>query len=257
MANNDPKAPAGIDMPALRKQRTVNYNLMAGGPGTPWEDRDALGYLPAFFKTCAKVMRDPETFFGLIRRLQYRTDAMLFVIGIALLWFLSGMMHGLIWLWREEHSPLALAAKTAVHNEINAQGYLVGWAVFSFFLAALVVGLFSLAVKFYYGMVSGGDMKGRGSPELVYNVFAYCLGTSILVFVPFFGPIASLVWTLVLAIRAGTGRLHLSTRAAIISTLISFGFCLCIAVVLLYGGYKVWDWTMESAVTKITPNIRR
>ncbi|MGA2497965.1 MAG: hypothetical protein ABSH20_09500 [Tepidisphaeraceae bacterium] len=250
MANTDPKVPAGIDIPALRKQRTVSYNLMAGGPGTPWEDRDSLGYVPAFFKTCTKVMRDPETLFGLIRRLQYRTDARLFVIGVALLWFLSGMLHGGIDLYWLERSPLALAPSTAQHIEINAQAYLLGWAVFSLALAALVVGMMSLAAKFYYAMVSGGDMKGRGSPELVYNVLAYCLGTGILVLVPFIGPVVSLAWTLVLAIRAGTGRLRIGTRAAVISALMSFGVCLFIAVVLLWLASKGWGLFRDSAVMK-------
>lgn len=253
MANTDPKSPEALDIPALRKQRTVNYNLMAGGPGTPWEDRDSLGYVPAFFKTCTKVMRDPDTLFGLIRRLQYRTDARLFVIGIAFLWFLSSMMHGCIELWRLEHATQAVAGTIAPPVEINVQAYLFGWAVFSLALGALIVVMLSLAVKFYYGMVSGGDMKGRGSAELVYNVLAYCLGTGFLVFIPYIGPVASLLWTLLLAIRAGTSRLHISTRGSVISALMSFGVCLAIGAVALFVGFKGWGWVFDSAVTIPTP----
>ncbi len=256
MATPESQLPKGIDIPALKKRRKVTYNLMTPGPGTPWEDRDSLGFIPAFYKNCVKVMRDPETFFGLIRRLQYRNDARLFIIGIALIWFLSGMIHGGIEYIRLARSPLAMAPRSVPHMLIDTQAYFLGWAAFSAALAVLMFGLFELAARFYYPMVSGGDMKGRGSPELVYNVLAYCFGPCILAPIPYLGPIVALGWTFYLAIRAGSERLHINTRAAIIGAAISLGSCLALAVVLLFSGYKVWDWTMEPATKKVTPKVQ-
>jgi hypothetical protein len=256
MANTDPHAPKGIDMPALRKQRKVSYNLMASGPGTPWEDRDSLGYIPAFFKTCTKVMRDPETLFGLIRRLQHRTDARLFVIGIAILWFLSGMIHGCIAYLRLALSAEGRAPHNLPHLEIDIQAFFLAWAVFSLALAVLVFGLFEIAARIYYPMVSGGDMKGRGSPELVYNVLAYCMGPSVLVLVPYAGPVVALAWIFGLAIWAGMNRLRINTRGAAVCAAISLGSCLVIALLLLGAGYKVWGWSYDPASKKVTPKIQ-
>ncbi|MFI5382023.1 MAG: hypothetical protein ACHRHE_22235 [Tepidisphaerales bacterium] len=256
MANTDHKAPKGIDIPALRKQRNVNYNLMAAGPGTPWEDRDSLGYFPAFFKTCTKAMRDPETLFGLIRRLQHRTDARLFVIGIALLWFLSGMLHGCIEYLRLALSAAGRAPLTATHLEIDTQAFFLAWAIFSLALAVLVFALFEIAARIYYPMVSGGDMKGRGSPELVYNVLAYCMGPSLLVLVPYAGPFVALIWIFVLAIRAGMIRLHINARGASVCAAISLGSCLVLAVLLLGSGYKIWGWSNEPSSKSVTPKIQ-
>lgn len=253
MANTDLPGSQGIDIPSLRKQGGPTYNLMTSGPGTPWEDRDSLGVVPAFLKTCTKSMFDPNTLFGLIRRLQHRTDARLFVIGIAVLWFLSGMLHTGIGYWRLSNSALALAPQNAARIEIDPQMYFLGWTFLSLVLAALVVGLLELATKFYYSMVSGGDMKGRGSPELVYNVLAYCLGTGLLVLVPYVGPAASLAWTLVLAIRAGITRLHIHPKGAVISAVLCFGTCLVIALIVFLIGNKV---ITGMAITEIAARRR-
>src|SRR5947207_12717087 len=178
---------------AARAKAAASVNLMTPGPGTPWEDRDSLGVVGAFVKTCIRSMTGPTALTDQIRRLSDRSDSKLFAIGCGIMWFISTLVHQAISYWKLSHT-----ANIRVDNVVlfwlraGLGGAVIG--------AGVVVAL-TFATKVYYGMVSGEDMKGRGSADLVYNVLAYCLGPSILAPIPYVGPIAALAIILVVIIQ--------------------------------------------------------
>ena len=55
------QAPDDVQIAAMNIEYESIGNLMAPGPGTPWEDRGSIGAIPAFFKTAIMSMTSPFT----------------------------------------------------------------------------------------------------------------------------------------------------------------------------------------------------
>jgi hypothetical protein len=224
------QAPPGVDIAALRdKKKTTGLDLMRPGEGTPWEDRGALGLVKAFFQTCFKSITSPVLLLDHIRRPDTAHEARQFAFGCSALWAISAIIHGFIIRaiyppskellnWVEDY-PTKSAGKIIV------LGLVVG--VGSYFL------LVSMASRMYYALIST-ELKNAAPRVLVYNIFCYCTGPSILAPIPVIGPVAALVLMFMMWCAAGSKRLYVSWRGAIVAASLSMVGVLVIVGVGLF-----------------------
>jgi hypothetical protein len=119
-------------------------------------------------------------------------------------------------------------------------------------VGAAVVGLLALAVKVFYPMVSAEDMKGKGTPTLVYNLFAYALGPSVLALVPVLGPPVAVAWIVGDMAIASIDRLRVSVKGTFVGLFITALVCLVVVAVGGYlvqyaGGMALPEWSTSTA----------
>jgi hypothetical protein len=252
MNNPDPVSPRG----SLRNpHQSMGQRLMAPGTGTPWEDRDSLGIVSAFLRTCIGMLTAPANMLDRIRRLEDRADARLFAIACTVPWFCSFCIHSVI-VWRSlvnwRETKVGFAEQ---HYEIDNFLYFLRWGVGAIILCVGVVLLQGLASRIYFAMVSGVDMKGRGTPELIYSMYAYCLAPSILAVVPYVGPPLAMGWGLALTVYGGVNRLRVGYRGAAVAAGLAFAANLAILAGALYVGYLVCNSVLGNPVTT-TPEVR-
>src|SRR3954452_10511067 len=90
MAKNNVQTPDDVQIASMNVRQATVGDLLAPGPGTPWEDRSSIGLIPAFFKTVIQSMTSPGTLLHSLRRPETTGDARVFV-------FLCGVFWGLGW----------------------------------------------------------------------------------------------------------------------------------------------------------------
>ena len=204
------QAPDDVQIAAMNIEYERIGNLMAPGPGTPWEDRGSIGVIPAFFKTAIMSMTAPRTLLFSLRRPETPGDARVFAIICGLFWAISWVLHDYIRFKRFSREVF----------DITSDGEL--WTIH--FVLALVGTwlLLNVTSRVFFKLVSSGDAKAKAPQVLTYNVFAYCLGPSILALIPFYiGPAIAIIWIIILFMYAGMTRLAVKTSGAIICTLLS------------------------------------
>jgi hypothetical protein len=97
--------------------------------------------------------------------------------------------------------------------------------------------------RLFFKLVATGDVKAKAPQVLTYNVYAYCLGPSVLALIPFYiGPAIALVWIVCLFIYAAMARLAVKTSGAIICNLLSVGGILGLSVALYISLAKLFEW---------------
>src|SRR6266705_6979086 len=84
-----PTPPPNVAIASLDARKQTMFNLMAPGPGTPWEDRGSIGVIGAFFKTAFRSMFKPAELLDSIRRPETGGDSFSFAIGCGVMWALS------------------------------------------------------------------------------------------------------------------------------------------------------------------------
>jgi hypothetical protein len=224
MAKNiDAPAHADVEIASMRKQPASRRNPMEPGAGTPWEDRGSIGFIPAIFKSAFAAMFAPRRLLDSMRRPETRSDARILAIAYGVFWGLSWVLHDVIRFMRSDETFM-----------IDYHGY----AMVAHFALAVAGTFFVLqfASALFHKLVSAGDTSGRIPPVLVYNVFAYCLGPSILALIPFgIGPIVALVWIFGLIVLGAVSRLSMKAGNALVCALISFGGLLAAAVLIYLG----------------------
>jgi hypothetical protein len=225
--------PDDVQLASMQKGPGQTYQMMQPGSGTPWEDRGALGSVSAFFKTVTQSMFSPGKLLAEIRRPETASDARAFVIICAVFWGVTWVVHDLI----AVHAPGSEQMKKGeglvdyypvliLHFALGAGG--------AFFLHLLISRLF-------YKLSQAGDAKIKAPPVLTYNVFAYCMGPSILCLIPFYiGPLVALAWIFCLFLYAAIARLAIKTSGAITCTIISFGGLVGGAIV----AYRLINWAL-------------
>jgi hypothetical protein len=248
MNNPDPVSQRG----SLRNpHQPMGQRLMAPGTGTPWEDRDSLGIVSAFLRTCIGMLTAPANMLDRIRRLEDRADARLFAIACTVPWFCSFCIHSVI-VWRSlSKFQGTLAGNIERHYEIETFGYFLRWGIGAIILCVGLVLLQGLAARIYFAMVRGEDMKGRGTAELVYSMYAYCLAPSIVAVVPFVGPPLALGWGLALTVVGGMSRLRVGSRGAAVAAGLAFAANLAILAGALCAGYVFFNAMFGNPVTTI------
>ncbi len=200
-------------------------------PGEGREDRGAQGLVKAFFGTCVKSITSPGLLLDHIRRADTPGEGRQFAIGCSVLWAISVAIHGIIWNVMHPGTKEQLdwdpgwIGKT--HAKAVVLGIIVGVAVY--FL------LVSAASRMYFALIST-EVKNNAPRVLIYNIFCYCMGPSLVALVPVIGPPLALVLILRAWSVAGAKRLYVSWRGAIVATVLSMiAVLIGISAVLFVG----------------------
>jgi hypothetical protein len=233
MAKNEAPAPQSppAEIASMRRQPAApaaarHRNPLEPGAGTPWEDRGSIGFVPAIFKTAFAAMFAPRRLLDSMRRPETRADARVLAIAYGVFWGLGWVIHDLI--------SFKLFSSSGPDFVIDYHGY----AMVAHFALGIAGTYFVLqfASVLFHKLVSAGDAGSRIPPVLVYNVFAYCLGPSILALIPFgIGPLAALIWIFGLIVAGSVSRLGMKGGNAFVCAMIAFGGILGAAVLAYLG----------------------
>jgi hypothetical protein len=238
-----------IEIAALKKTE-MSYNVMLPGSGTPWEDRGAAGFIPAFFKTTLQSLFGFGPLVDHIRRPETSGDANTFVILCGLMWAVG------VGIWD------AVQYYIAVHNpsfQVDGQQFVIESAIRAAGAIGLTIVIHKLATAIFHSLLTS-DAQRQIPKVLVGNVFAYALGPSILAFVPAVAAgvvalasgsgtatlIASAGWSLIalwIAINAIVGarkRLYLRTRESLVNVIIVSVVSVVLLFAVYYAGYLIW-----------------
>src|SRR2546421_365667 len=215
-----PTPPPNVAIASLDARKQTMFNLMAPGPGTPWEDRGSIGTIGAFFKTCFRSMFKPADLLDSIRRPETGGDSFSFAMGCGLMWAISALIHGYLYYRRMVHEEARTANSTTEDRiTVLSQPWVI-WCVIAAVLAVIGTLLFQkIGSRLYYSLV-GTEMKSKAPPILVYNVFGYCLGPSLPAIIPIAGPILAVIWIVVALTVGGSTRLKISVKGAVIASLV-------------------------------------
>lgn len=198
-------------------------NLMATGPGTPWEDRGA-GMIPAFFKTCIMGLKNPSDLWASMRRPETTGDARSFAIFCGICWGIGWVLNSCILFARIPDWQYGMIVK---EGDVVAQ--VKFWNQFAI-LSLVQLILAPVALMILLNMATGmymklaeAEAKATAPPRsLIYNLLAYCLGPSLLAVIPFVGMVLAGIWITVLVIRAGSSRLCFRSRGSTTIALLVF-----------------------------------
>jgi len=217
------ETPPDLEIAALKKQVAGRrVNLMEPGPGTPWEDRGSIGAIGAFFKTAMQSMSSPGKLMRFIRRPETLADARVFTIVCGVFWGFGWVISDCIRLAGApggfdfvENYPTLL-----IHFALGVGGTYV---------------LLNLVSRLMHKLISAGTDTNKAAHSLVFNVFTYGLGPSLLAVVPFgIGPGIALVWIIGLWIFSGGSRLGMTVGNALV--------CVLMSSVAVIGGAAVAYW---------------
>jgi len=209
-----------VAIASLDARKQTMFNLMAPGPGTPWEDRGSIGMVGAFFKTAFRGMFKPADLLDSIRRPETGGDSFSFAIGCGLMWAISALIHGYLY-YRHMLGEETRTATSTTEDRITVLGQNWAiWCVIAAILAVIGVLLFQkIGSRIYYSLV-GTEMKSKAPPILAYNIFGYCLGPSLLSIIPVAGPILAVLWIAIALTVGGATRLKISVKGAVIASFV-------------------------------------
>ncbi|HEY7119097.1 MAG TPA: hypothetical protein VH475_21075 [Tepidisphaeraceae bacterium] len=224
------ESPPGVEIEAMRVEQARMRNPLEPGPGTPWEDRGSIGAIGAYFKTVGMSMTRPGDLLWSMRRPETASDTRAFVIICGVMWGISWVIHDVI--------AFVKGGKSFDYYE---DGY--RWALHFVLAAGGTWLLLNLITRLFYKLVSAGEMKSRFPAVLLYNVYAYCLGPSLLALIPFYvGPAIAIVWIFCLFIYGAIVRLYIKSSGAIVCNFIAAGGFLGLAVAAYFIVSKTLGW---------------
>ena len=240
-----PTPPPNVAIASLDVRKQTMFNLMAPGPGTPWEDRGSIGVVGAFFKTCFKSMLKPADLLDSIRRPETGGDSRSFAMGCGLLWAISALIHGYLY-YRHMLGEETRTATSTTEDRITVLGQSWAiWCVIAAVLAVIGVLLFQkIGSSVYYSLVAT-EMKSKAPPILAYNMFGYCLGPSILAIVPIAGPILAVIWITIALMVGGATRLKISVKGSLIASLVSVAAMVGVASVTWFVAQYIPPYTID------------
>jgi hypothetical protein len=220
------RPPDNIEIASLKKKQVAQFDVMAPGEGTPWEDRGTHGTVGAFFKTCIRSLHSAGKMTEQIRRPETNSDAVAFLVGCAICWGLSALLHGLILYPHYRDLP---------DMDFDPTHYFVYCVIGMLAAAGATWALFTLYTMIYRKLVAQEKTQTILPQVLVYNVSAYALGPSLLALIPFAGPPLAILLIGVNMVAVGTKRLRLRFAAAAIDAILS----LIVVLVVGLAGYFV------------------
>src|SRR5258706_2160731 len=229
--------PHNVAIASLDARKQTMFNLMAPGPGTPWEDRGSVGVVGAFFKTAFRSMFKPADLLDSIRRPETGGDSFSFAIGCGLMWAISALVHRYLY-YRHMIGIETRTANSTTEDRITVLGQ--NWAIWCGVAAILaVIGVLifqKIGSRLFYSLVAT-EMKSKAPPILAYNIFGYCLGPSLLAIIPIAGPILAVIWIAIALMVGGATRLKISVKGSVIAALVAVCAMVgvCIAVWFIAG----------------------
>jgi hypothetical protein len=236
MAKHHVETPADVQIAAMQVAERRFGNLLEAGSGTPWEDRGSIGAVFAFFKTAIMSMFRPHKLLYSLRRPETASDARIFAIICGVCWGLGWALQDYLdFLWR----------RSPEFDMVN-DGYI--W-VLHFILGLAGTWFFvSVISRVFYKLISAGDMRSKFPAVLLFNVYAYCLGPSILAVIPFrvgwfqIGATIALVWIFCLIVYAAIDRLAIKPSGSIICNSLTYWGFLGLAYATYNLLYKIIAW---------------
>lgn len=238
----------GVEIAALKnKKQNVAMDLMKPGPGTPWEDRGAQGMVKAFFQTCIQSITKPGELLDYIRRPDTTGEARQFAIGCCVLWAISFAIHMILY---DLYSPPAWKNSEWLEIDYATQFY-IKVAIMSVLMGAAVFFLFVMfANHLYFAMIST-ELKNAAPRVLLYNMFCYCLGPSILAIIPVVGPPLAIAMIFVAWCTGGAKRLFISWKGAVVASVLT----MLIALVIGSVGYFVAGVILNNMLSLKPPMV--
>jgi hypothetical protein len=230
------EVPSNIEIPALKVKQAQDVDLMAAGPGIPWEDRGNHGPVGGYLKTVTMALTSPRKLYEDIRRPNVFGDARTFGRISSAFWAVGVLVDAVVWYVRFGRNDPFDIASFIPHLVIAVA------APFIFY------GLMNLALRMFNSMADN-ELK-RGTPtSLAANVFMYATAGSVLapflVWAPWgigsvvvFGVIATI------AIVGARTRMRLSTSGAVVNVLMPIAGVGALALVGSFGVKWLW-WLLS------------
>lgn len=210
----------------------------ASGGGLPWEHREQLGILKAYFDTVSMVLTQPAVAFATMKTEGDMTGPMLFA--------LIGGSAGLIVSFLLQIALHSIGVMGSGQNAI-AHVFGMGVGVFLFIVLVpvmMIVGMFlGSGILHLCLMIVGGAKKPF---ETTFRVVCFSSGsTYLLSMIPFCGGMIAAVWNIVLEC-IGLARAHeIETGKAVMAVLLPVIVCCGVALLfsfLVGGGVLTQFW---------------
>ena len=209
-----------------------SFGAAPSGGGLPWEHREQLGILKAYFDTLSMVLMKPGEAFALMKTEGDMMGPMLF----ALIGGCAGMLVSFL-LQIALHSIGFMADRQSALFGIGVVGvWAVGYVLF--IPVMVIVGMFLVSgVLHLCLMILGGARKPF---ETTFRVVCFSSGsTYLLSMVPFCGGFIAAVWNIVLEC-IGLARAHeIDTGKAVLAVLLPIIVCCGGAILIgILGGFS-------------------
>ncbi len=230
------ETPAHIEIASLREKQVHDVDLMAPGPGTPWENRGSLGTVGSFFKTAGAMMFKPSQTYAMLSRPNATGDGKSFVFICSFFWSLAVITHAIVMVIR---SP----------EPIDPTGDLMGHFIFVIAAPFIFIGLLAIARNIFSTLVES-ELK-KGTPKsLAANVFAYAAAPSIIapLVVPLnwaIGVAVVWLWIALIATAGARSRMRLSFGGGLIAVFLG----VFVVGVIIAGGWFGLIWVLGSLLT--------
>jgi len=235
-------SPQDVQIRALdEKKQAQLIDMMAPGPGIPWEDRGSVGLVGAFFKTAFGMMFSPVNLLQKLRRPETAEDSNAFVYVIGVVWLLAMVIQSAFDYW--------LLYRTNTKIEFDAKQYIINSA-----LEAIAAGVGAVVLCRFLGILYfksiSFDLSQPAPPVLAHNVVAYSTSPSLLALIPGsygvipLGALAALVWMLVLWIKGARGRLRVRPGGAVVGPVLTFVVCCAAIAVASLALWAIWVQVM-------------
>lgn len=237
--------PTEVEIASLRKHE-VSYNVMLPGDGTPWEDRGAIGLIPAFLKTTARGMFKYRALVDHIRRPETTGEATGYAVACAVLWGISIGIWDAIQYYRFDNDQ-ALT--------VDGQQYLIEAALRVAGAVVLTLVFLKVATFVFHNLLSH-DLQRQVPQVLVHNVFVYSLGPSLLALIPVLGWAVAAIWIVINAIVGAKSRMYIRGREAAVNVIIATVVNILLLGAVYAAGYFILPavYGAHSVIpTEVTP----
>jgi hypothetical protein len=191
----------------------------------PWEDRQRLGFLPAFSQTWSDSVFRPTEFFRRLPKNGNLGSALLYccLIGIA------GNMLSLFWAyWLWESSPEVARIYQLFGIDYNRE--MLGYVALLIPLFTIIGIFIASAIYHLCLMITGSNKYGY---EATLRGFCYSYGPHLLAVIPQCGGFIALVWEIVLTVIAWR-EIHESTTGRVV-TAVLMPLIFCCGLIILFA----------------------
>jgi hypothetical protein len=197
-------------------------DIMASGPGIPWEDRGSRGFLSALLSTAFAMMFHPAKTLAKLRRPETSTDAKVFSYAIGGVWFIAYCMQSTFSYYRFFNNI------NDPKIEFDSQQYVINTALGAVLCAVAAIFLCKIVSMMFYRLTAF-DATTNSPPVLSYNCVTYLASASILAIIPggpkpwlHVAPLVVAVWIYFSMIPVAASRLRIRMGAAIIGSTLTF-----------------------------------
>jgi hypothetical protein len=205
--------------------------------GTPWEDRERLGFVNALIETTKQVMTQPAAFYRAMPTSGGVGSPLLYAVIIG--WIGTVLASFYLALFQSIADPAALGGDVPAWMTSSTP-----FEVWGGFVANVIFGPIGEAIAVF---VAGGILHlsllliggAQRNFEATFRVVCYSRAPSILMIIPFCGWFVAPVWTLVLYVIGLQHAHRIGTGKAVLGVLLPAAlFCCCCAGLL----FLVWGF---------------